>query len=191
MARGEQDEPIWYVVMTRPRSEAAADAQLRRAGFTTFYPFERIKRRRKLPTGKVRLETVEKPHFPGYMFVGLHEGQGLYHVNNAEAVSTVIYNGPEPVRVPDSVVEALQDACDEYGAIMFEDRTKKAIGFKGKIGDNVKILEGPFASFVGHIAKMTRYDRTGRLEVWLTLMGRTTPVELEIEQVELVTKKRA
>lgn len=185
------DDPHWYVVHSRPKSEADADAQLRRAGFMTFYPFERVKRRRKLPTGKVRLETVELPHFPRYLFVGVREGQSLYHVNNAEAVSTVLYLGPEPLRVPDRVVEALQDACDEYGAVVYQDRTKKAIGFQGEVGDNVEILEGPFASFVGHIAKMTRYDKTGRLEVWLTLFGRKTPVELEIEEVELVSKKRA
>lgn len=178
----------WFVVHSRPRQEGDADAQLRQLGYETFYPFERVKRRRKLPHGKVRLEEVELPHFPRYLFVGLEEGQSLYHVNNAAAVSTVLYLGPQPLRVPEAVIDALIEACDDSGAIIVKDTTKRP-PFEGKPGDNVQFLEGPFAGFIGCIATIDTYDKTGRIKAWLDILGSTVPVETIVDHVKLIGKK--
>ena len=61
-----------------------------------------------------------------------------------------------------------------------KDKVAPRISFQQ--GDRVKINEGPFVSFVGHVEKVD--EERGKLEVTVTVFGRSTPVELEYWQVE-------
>jgi transcriptional antiterminator NusG len=61
---------------------------------------------------------------------------------------------------------------------------KAKINVDYEIGDQVKVLEGPFASFNGLVEELD-FDR-GRVKVGVSIFGRATPVELEFEQVERV-----
>ena len=60
--------------------------------------------------------------------------------------------------------------------------TKISVDYE--IGDSVKVLDGPFASFNGLVEELD-FER-GRVKVGVSIFGRATPVELEFEQVELV-----
>jgi transcription antitermination factor NusG len=113
----DQGEP-WYAVMTRPGMEAKAAADLKRQGFWTFYPFERVRVRRKIPNRNAHLvTTVERPYFSRYIFLMVRQGQSLYRVNNTPSVSTVVYMGGAPLRVPDSAMEAIMSRADEAGLV--------------------------------------------------------------------------
>ena len=62
--------------------------------------------------------------------------------------------------------------------------SKQRISVDYEIGDSVKVLDGPFASFNGLVEELD-FDR-GRVKVGVSIFGRATPVELEFEQVERV-----
>lgn len=136
---------------------------------------------------------VERAYFRGYMFVGLREGDSLYTVNNTPSVATVVYNGDVPLAIPPAVMKRIMFLVEKDGIIrVTKGEKKKPEGeFPGEVGDNVKILEGPFASFIGHISSLARYDSSARLKVWLTVFERPTEVELEADQVQLEPKKCA
>jgi len=61
---------------------------------------------------------------------------------------------------------------------------KQRVKVDYEIGDAVKVLDGPFASFNGVVEELD-FDRS-RVKVSVSIFGRATPVELEFEQVERV-----
>lgn len=127
--------------------------------------------------GKKR--NIKKKFFPGYMLVKMIMNDKTWHlVKNTDKITGFVGGSsvkPQPI-------------SDEEAAFMLgqakEGPSKKArssVSFS--TGDSVKVVEGPFASFVGTVEAV---NANGKLKVNVSIFGRPTPVELDDTQVEKV-----
>jgi transcriptional antiterminator NusG len=123
----------------------------------------------------------ERKFMPGYVLAKLEMNDQVYHlVKNTPKVTGFLGPGGKPQPIPDAQAARMLDT-DEAAAAH---APKQKINVDYEIGDAVKVLDGPFASFNGVVEELD-FDR-GRVKVSVSIFGRATPVELEFEQVERV-----
>lgn len=165
----ESGELRWYVVHTQPGAEGWAAVHLERQGHRIFYP-----RYRKTIRHARRRISVMAPLFPNYLFLGLDISRDRWRsVNGTRGVVRLLTQGDAPCPVPRGVVEALQGYANADGEV----------NLVPCIGQAVQIMEGPFADFVG---KLARLDGAGRVYVLLDILGRTVSVTMRREALEPV-----
>ena len=132
-----------------------------------------IKRGKKVQT--------ERTFMPGYVLAKLTMTDDVYHlVKNTPKVTGFLGPGGKPQPIPDAQAARMLDSSEESAALA----PKQKISVDYEIGDSVKVLDGPFATFNGLVEELD-FDR-GRVKVSVSIFGRATPVELEFEQVERV-----
>ena len=123
---------------------------------------------------------AERKFMPGYVLAKLEMNDQVYHlVKNTPKVTGFLGPGGKPQPIPDA--QAARMLSNEQEAA---NAPKQKINVDYEIGDGVKVLDGPFASFNGVVEELD-FDR-GRVKVSVSIFGRATPVELEFEQVERV-----
>jgi transcriptional antiterminator NusG len=123
---------------------------------------------------------VERKTMPGYVLAKLTLNDDVYHLvkNTAKVTGFLGPNGK-----PQAISEA--DAARYFGAReQAATQVKKQVTVDYDIGDSVKVLDGPFASFNGVVEDLD-FDKS-RVKVGVSIFGRATPVELDFEQVERV-----
>ena len=126
--------------------------------------------------GKKR--TMKKKFFPGYVLIKMIMTEKTWHLVKDTDKITGFIGGTKDKPMPISDEEAL--AMTASLAEGFK-RTRSVANFSE--GDSVKVIEGPFASFVGVVENIS--DK-GKVKVQVSIFGRPTPVELEFSQVEKV-----
>ncbi|MEP7315747.1 MAG: transcription termination/antitermination protein NusG, partial [Sphingomicrobium sp.] len=123
---------------------------------------------------------AERKFMPGYVLAKLALSDDVYHlVKNTPKVTGFLGPNGKPQAIPDAQALRMLDTKDEAAAA-----PKQKIKVDYEIGDAVKVLDGPFASFNGVVEELD-FDRA-RVKVSVSIFGRATPVELEFEQVERV-----
>lgn len=122
---------------------------------------------------------VERKTMPGYVLAKLSLNDDVYHlVKNTPKVTGFL--GPNGKPQPITEREALR----YFGAVEeAASAPRREITIDYEIGDTVKVLDGPFASFNGEVEELD-FDKN-RVKVSVSIFGRATPVELDFEQVEL------
>ncbi|MEZ5692063.1 MAG: transcription termination/antitermination protein NusG [Rickettsiales bacterium] len=122
----------------------------------------------------------ERKFFPGYVMVKMELNDATWHmVKNTPKVTGFLGGGGKgrPVPITDKEAESIFDQIREG-----VERPKSTVSFE--IGENVKIIEGPFESFIGLVEGVD--DEKSRVKVSVSIFGRSTPVDLEYNQVEKV-----
>ncbi len=120
----------------------------------------------------------ERKFFPGYVLARLDLNDEIWHlVKNTPKVTGFLGAGNRPSPISEKEAEALMKQIKEG-----VDNPRRSVVFD--IGEEVKVAEGPFASFNGTVEEID--EEKGRLKVSVSIFGRATPVELEYGQVEKV-----
>ena len=125
----------------------------------------------------VRVNT-ERKIFPGYILIKMNLNDDTWHIiKTTPKLSVFLGNKGKPIpisnaeakRISQQVVDGVEKARP---AIMYD------------VGEQVKVIDGPFASFNGEIEQID--EEKARLRVAVSIFGRSTPVDLEYSQVEKV-----
>ena len=119
----------------------------------------------------------ERKFFPGYVLVQMEMDEGSWHlVKECPKVLGFIGGRPDkPAPITDAEAEKILGRMKEGG-----DKPKPKTLFEP--GEVVRVVDGPFADFNGHVEEVN-YEKS-RLRVAVLIFGRSTPVELEFSQVE-------
>ena len=121
---------------------------------------------------------AERKFFPGYVLAKLDMNDDVWHlVKDTPKVTGFLGAGNRPSPISEKEAERLLKQIQEG-----VDRPRRSIMFD--IGEEVKVAEGPFASFNGVVEDVD--EEKGRLKVSVSIFGRATPVELEFGQVEKI-----
>lgn len=159
----------WYAVYTRSRHEKVVHYALGGRGIQSFLPLRNV-----LSQWKDRRKCVQKPLFPGYLFVRAEQAQ-LHLVTLIKGVAYVLSSDTKPVPVPDEQVEAVRRLVEGPYPVVPWPLLKR--------GKRVRITIGPLAGIETYII-----DRRGsekcRIVVTIDLLGRSVAVEIDPRCVE-------
>ncbi|MFK8036495.1 MAG: transcription termination/antitermination protein NusG [Hyphomicrobiales bacterium] len=172
----------WYIVQAYSNFEnkVAAAIMERVASAGLEDQFEQV----VVPTETVvevrrgRKVDTERKFFPGYILAKIDLTDEAFHlIKNTPKVTGFLGSENKPMPIPEAeamrILQQVQEGVE---------RPKPSISFE--IGEQVRVSDGPLASFSGHIEEVD--EERARLKVAVSIFGRPTPVELEYTQVEKV-----
>ncbi|MCF6289713.1 MAG: transcription termination/antitermination protein NusG [Desulfobacterales bacterium] len=169
----------WYIVHTYSGFEEKVKTTLleriRAAGQEVHFGEILVPTEQVLEMIKGTKKTTERKFFPGYILVNMDLNNETWHtVRSTPKVTGFVGNDLNPPSLSDD------DAMKIIGRI--KDGAKKP---KPKVvyevGDQVRVIDGPFANFQGVVDEV--FPDKGRVRVMVSIFGRSTPVELEFVQV--------
>ena len=174
----QSNEALWYVVHTYSGYENKVATDL--AKMVENRRLQDLICEIKVPTemvpeikdGKERM--VERKLFPGYVLVKMVMNDETWHViRNIRGVTGFLGEGNNAIPLSEEDVAALG-----------VEKREIVVGYQA--GDSVKITDGALESFLGTVEEVD-LDR-GKVRVVVSMFGRETPVELELDQVEPISR---
>lgn len=172
----------WYIVHSYSNFEKKVAESIREQAKSR--GLEELFEQVLVPTEKVtevrrgRKIDAERKFFPGYVLVKMKLTDEAFHlIKNTPKVAGFL--GAENKPMPISEAEALHILRQVQEGV---ERPKAAVTFE--IGENVRVAEGAFASFLGVVEEID--EARSRVKVAVSIFGRATPVVLAFNQVEKV-----
>lgn len=170
------DQAKWYVVHTYSGYENKVAATIRKTVenrkledlfLDIRVPMETVTELRD--TGP---KEVERKIFPGYVLVKMVlTDESWYVVRNIRGCTGFVGPSSDPIPLTDAEVAALGVET-------------KQVEVSYGVGDSVQIIDGPLEGFVGIVEEID--TEKNRVRVTVSMFGRETPVELELDQAEMV-----
>ncbi len=173
----------WYIVHAYSNFERkVAEAIKERAqqnGLSDLFDEVLVPTEEVVEIRRGRKVASERKFFPGYVLVKMELTDQAYHlIKNTPKVTGFLGAENKPMPISDSEAERILGQVKEG-----VERPKPTISFE--IGEQVRVADGPFASFSGLVEEID--EERARLKVAVSIFGRATPVELEFAQVEKVS----
>jgi transcriptional antiterminator NusG len=172
----------WYVINTYSGFEAQAkkslEERVKREGLEFSFGEVMVPQEEIVEVVKGKKRSSKRKFFPSYMLVQMELNDKAWHlVKNTPKVTGFVGNQQNPQPIRQAEMEKLVAQLTQ-GAISVKPR----IEFES--GENVRVTEGPFASFNGVVEDVNEDKQ--KLRVLVSIFGRATPVELDFQQVEKV-----
>lgn len=168
------DEPKWYVVHTYSGHENKVKVNIEKLVenrgmqeqvLEVVVPTEDIV---EVKGGQRKIKT--KKMFPGYVLVKMIvTNESWYLVRNTQGVTGFVGHGSHPIPL----------TLEEVRRMGIE---KIYIDLDIRVGDTIKVINGPFENFMGSVEEVNMEKQTLRARV--SMFGRDTPVELDFSQVD-------
>jgi len=170
----------WYVIHTYSGHETKVAKQLRQRvesmGLENKIFELLIPTQEKIEIRSGKKQTLKEKIFPGYILVRMIlADESWVAVRTTNGVTGFIGVGDKPIPLEEKEVEAIQK---------FMKAAAPKFRTKFSIGEAIKIIDGPFADFLGTVDNID--ETKGKVKVLVSIFGRETPVELDFLQVSKI-----
>jgi transcriptional antiterminator NusG len=170
----------WYIIHAYSNFEnkvaESIREQAKQRGLSDLFEEVMVPKEKVVEVRRGRKVDAERKFFPGYVLAKMELTDQAFHlIKNTPKVTGFL--GADNKPTPISEVEAARILHQVQEGI---DRPKPSVSFE--VGEQVRVSDGPFASFNGVVEEVD--EARSRLKVAVSIFGRATPVELEFGQVE-------
>ena len=172
----------WYIVHAYSNFEnkvaESIREQAKQRGLEDLFEQIMVPKEKVTEVRRGRKVDTERKFFPGYVLAKMELTDEAYHlIKNTPKVTGVLGTDKKPMPIADAEAERILHQVQEG-----IDRPKPSVSFE--VGEQVRVSDGPFASFNGTVEEVD--EGRSRVKVAVSIFGRATPVELEFPQVEKV-----
>ena len=172
----------WYIVHAYSNFEKKVAESIReqakQRGLEHLFEQVLVPTEKRVEVRRGRKVEAEHKFFPGYVLVKMDLTDEAFHlIKNTPKVTGFLGTDKKPMPIPDRAAERIKGQVADG-----VERPKPSMSFE--IGEQVRVADGPFASFNGVVEEVD--EARARLKVAVSIFGRATPVELEYGQVEKV-----
>jgi transcriptional antiterminator NusG len=170
----------WYVVHTyagyEDKAKQALEQRIKQNNMEALFGDVLIPSENVVEVKKGVKKTSSRRFFPGYILVQMElSDETWYLVKGTPKVTGFVGGSSKPPIVPDEEIASITHRIEE-GTL------KPTVKIAFEKGENVKVVAGPFQSFVGIVDEV--HKEKGKLKVMVSIFGRSTPIELDFTQVE-------
>jgi len=175
-------EKRWYIVHAYSNFERKVAESIReqaqQRGLSELFDEILVPTEKVVEVRRGRKVDAERKFFPGYVLVKMAMTDEAYHlIKNTPKVTGFLGADNRPMPISEGEARRILQQVQEG-----VERPKPSVSFE--VGEQVRVADGPFASFNGLVEEVD--EVRSRLKVAVSIFGRATPVELEYGQVEKV-----